>query len=421
MDKINNPVYVRRLSLLCAITYFASYLTRINFAAVTVEIIREFGWDKSGISAVTTALFITYGAGQLISGWLGDHTRPDRLMTVGLFSSASLNIILLLVMQFVPSLPLMTIVWGLNGFAQSMMWPPIVRILTSACQKKDYQNATVIVSWGSSIGTIAVFLLAWFCTEVIDWRMLFIICPASAVVAAIIWIIGSAKIREYAASPENAALIPTEQTDQTPLPAEKSEHKKMPMGLCVLLGIVLLAVIIQGALRDSIQSWLPNFLGDTFSLESGSALLTSVILPIFTTLTYPIVLAYYRRFFKSEVTCAATIFALSTVSAVLLYFISGVNPIISVLLLSLIATCMHGTNFLIIGLLPKKFERYGNVSTISGIINSAVYVGSSVSIWGIAVIAENYGWSATIITWAVLAAIGVVLCLSVKPKLKKYF
>jgi OPA family glycerol-3-phosphate transporter-like MFS transporter len=195
----------------------------------------------------------------------------------------------------------------------------------------------------------------------------------------------------------------------------------MPRQLVTVLGVILIAVIIMGALRDSITSWLPNYISETFNLSSSSSILTSVILPIFTTITYPLVLLYYRRFFVSELLCAATIYGFSALSALLLYFVSDIDPILSVLLLALIAACMHGANFLIIGLVPKKFDKFGNVSLVSGVINSFVYVGSSISIWGIALIAQRYSWQATIIVWGVLALAGAVICVTVSKKFQSFF
>jgi OPA family glycerol-3-phosphate transporter-like MFS transporter len=424
MNKLNNIKVARYLAYLCSLAYMASYLTRINFAAVTIAIIKEYGWEKTAVSAVTTALFISYGIGQVISGWLGDHTRPNRLVAFGLISSSCMNLLI----PLCSTIPQMTAVWAINGMAQAMMWPPIVRILAAGCHKKVYQNATVIVSWGSSSGTILVFLLASFTVGMFgDWRLLFRICASVAVITTLIWIAAFSRIEKYSNSPENInaglQLAESAQASSCETPGKKEEKKiqKMPGGLILVLSFILITVIVIGALRDSITSWLPNYVSETFGLSSSAALLTSVILPILTAITYPLVLVYYRRFFKSELNCAATIFGFSALSALLLYFFSHVNPFVSVILLALISACMHGANFLIIGLIPKKFDRFGNVSMISGIINSFVYVGSSISIWGIAAVVQKSGWLATIVIWGVLALSGAGICFAVSRKFQSFF
>ena len=64
------------LILFCTAVYAVSYLTRINYSAVLVEIIKSEGYSKSSASMALTALFITYGFGQVISGFLGVKLKP---------------------------------------------------------------------------------------------------------------------------------------------------------------------------------------------------------------------------------------------------------------------------------------------------------------------------------------------------------
>lgn len=64
---------VGALILLCCVVYFTSYLTRHNYAAALAEIVRSMGITKEQGSFAITGMFITYGLGQLLSGWLGDR------------------------------------------------------------------------------------------------------------------------------------------------------------------------------------------------------------------------------------------------------------------------------------------------------------------------------------------------------------
>lgn len=84
----------RRLALLCAAAYFASYLTRINFAAIIPAVVQSGAADKRLAGAVTTLGFICYGAGQPLTGWLGDRLNPRRLMLAGFLVTAAMNCLL---------------------------------------------------------------------------------------------------------------------------------------------------------------------------------------------------------------------------------------------------------------------------------------------------------------------------------------
>lgn len=450
--KITDRHISRKLALLCAVTYVASYMTRVNFAAVTVEIIRDTGWDKTSISAVTTGLFIAYGLGQFVSGWLGDRMAPNRLMTAGLLTSICMNLLI----PLCTGITQMTVIWCVNGLAQAMLWPPIVRIMAGYCTHHDYQDATVIVSWGSSVGTLLVYLISSLCIAVSGWRTVFYICAGTALVICACWVMIFPRFAAYAEKngvvnePEEIIQphlhhvglhgkkhpVSDDSSDAAQTSAGKASAcgvageadepvgntvQKMPRVLYVMLAVIMLAVIVLGALRDSITAWLPSYISETFNLGTSSAVLTGIIIPVLTTLIYPPVLAYYRRFFTNELACASTIYGVSAVAALLLYFVYDSSPIVAVLLLALICACMHGANFLMIGLIPKRFDRYGNVALISGVINCFVYTGSSLSIWGIAAVADSSGWRATIAVWGVAALAGVLFCLIIMRRWTRLF
>lgn len=401
--KINDRRTASLLAWLCALAYFGSYMTRINFAAVTVNIMNDMGWEKSAVSAVTTALFISYAIGQIISGKLCDRFDPHKITSLGLLSSVIMNFLI----PFCTTIPQMTAIWTVNGFAQAMMWPPIVKIMSTYMHTDDYQRASVIVSWGGMGGTIGVYLLSSACIAISGWRTVFYICAAVTTTILVLWAVAYPRL-----------IHQTQQVESVKLPADTpaahdTATPAMPRALWLVLIPILLISIVQGALRDSISTWLPNYIVETFDMGDSAAILSSVIIPLVNMAIYPLVLKFYRKFFTNELLCAAIIFVMSTALSVLLYFTYTSTAIVGVLLLALICATMHGINFLIIGLVPKRFSRYGNVGTISGLLNSFIYVGSSLSIWGIARVAELWGWQTTIAVWGIAAAAGIGLCLSV--------
>ena len=157
------------LALLGFLVYFASYVTRINYGAVISEIVFTEGIAKSSASLAVTASFITYGIGQLFSGYLGDKTNPKKLIFLGLLSSSLFNLLLPLCLS-----PLYTCaVWAINGFSQSLIWPPLVKILAENLTAEKYKKACVTVSAASSIGTVAVYLFSPVIIRIFSWKAVF--------------------------------------------------------------------------------------------------------------------------------------------------------------------------------------------------------------------------------------------------------
>lgn len=175
----------------CVAAYFVSYITRINYGTVLLEIVNSEGITKMAASMAVTGSFVTYGIGQLISGWLGDRIKPRYLMFIGLMVSAGMNVCVPLFSR--PAA--MLVFWCINGFAQALMWPPMVRLLSDYLDQDTYKKSCVWVGWGSSVGTIFLYLFAPVCIVWKGWRSLFFLCAGCAVLFAFAWIkaIGSAE------------------------------------------------------------------------------------------------------------------------------------------------------------------------------------------------------------------------------------
>jgi OPA family glycerol-3-phosphate transporter-like MFS transporter len=77
---------------------------------------------------------------------------------------------------------------------------------------------------------------------------------------------------------------------------------------------------------------------------------------------------------------------------------------------------MHGVNLMLVCMIPSFFQKYGNVSTVSGVLNSCTYVGSAVSTYGIALLSEAYSWKFTLFIWVLIALLGTIICFIASKK-----
>ena len=93
----------------------------------------------------------------------------------------------------------------------------------------------------------------------------------------------------------------------------------------------------------------------------------------------------------------------------------------SVVFTALLVGSMHGVNLMLIAMVPSFFKKFGNVSTVSGVINACTYVGSALSTYGIAVLSQNIGWNGTVLMWVVFALVGAGLCLGSAKNWRRKF
>lgn len=406
MTKLSNKKDINFLVILCTAVYFVSYVSRINLGTVLVEIISSGYAPKAVAALALTACSITYGAGQLVSGYLGDKFKPHNIIFIGFIITALMNICV----GTIGTGSQLVVFWAINGFAQAFMWPPLVKILSSLLTDDDYKKACVKVSWGSSCGTVAMYLLAPVIIKVWDVRLVFIISGVLAVIMGFVW---KSIYERYKPFKQSEIKVNTSSKNTT---RDVTQTARFDKASIVLLAFIMVSIMLQGSLRDGVTNWTPTYISEIFKLDSSVSILTGVILPIFSLLSFTFVSYLNRKFIKNELVCAGVTFGVGAVSAVLLLLIGGDNVAISLLLLALLVGSMHGVNLILVCMIPAHFAKFGRVSFISGLINSCTYLGAAVSTYGIALFTDSFGWNKTIVLWSIVAFAGAMICILISKK-----
>ena len=394
---------VRGLALLFMATYMVSYITRVNFGAVISEIEADTQIARTLLSMSVTGSFITYGAGQIISGICGDRISPKRLVQVGLITTTLMNLLIPLCGNAYQMLG----VWCVNGFAQAFMWPPIVRLMVAAFSEEYYKKMAVRISCASSYGTIVTYFAAPVLISVVSWRAVFVFSACCGALMTILW-------SRYCIDVKSVPRKPEERKVQT---------GKSAVGVIfspVIIG-VMLTIIMQGMLRDGVTTWMPTYITDTYHLDTTVSILSGILIPLFSILCMQMSSVLYRKKFPSPVVCSAVMFLTGLAAAVVLYFGSGNSVVLSVVCTSVLSGSMYGVSTMLTAMVPPYFKKYGNISTVSGVLNACTYVGSGVSTFLIAVVSKNMGWSLTLLMWCLIAMLGAVVCFACAIPWKKKF
>ena len=413
---------VKLLSILCPLIYFASYLTRKNYGVIMTAIIENEGMPDDVAGFIETLALISYGAGQVISGILGDKFKPQNIIVCGLSTTIACN----LMMPLCPNNYLREAVWFVNGFAQSMLWPPLVRIMAQTMDPKTYSRVCANVNVAGIGGTIFLYLsypLIWqklFGAN--GWRATFFSSALICGVILAVWVLGFRAIRgdgRVAFRKEKKA-----EAEEAADAAGSSGGKKLSLRLILGSGFVLIAlgIILQGMLRDGIPDWDPKMIAATFGITADKAILKAVILPVIGVVSLKLVGFINEKYVKDEVRAAGITFTMAWACLTVLFFFHDKNEYLTLALSAVSVGLMHAINFFLICIVPLKFEKYGVVSTMSGIINSLTYVGSAAALYGFGYVSEATGnnWRIVICVWMVIAALGVCACFAAVRPWRKF-
>lgn len=408
------------LCLLCCLVYFVSYLTRLNYAVCMVEIQTALQVDKNIAGLPVTASFLSYGVGQIICGFLGDRYEPRKMIFAGLTGAALCNLLAVLLSRMEVMVP----AWFVNGFFQSMLWPPLVRIMAESLDEDWYRKGCVWVSLSSSGATVVLYLLTPLLIQISGWKTVFYLAVVAGIMAAFVWLqyTGSMfrdgaptetdstknKAEDRATGAEGGADV-QERTLYVETRFKSTKAGALFAGVPIIA--VLMSIVLHGALKDGITTWMPVYMTEMFGMSSSRSILSTAVLPICSVFSTLLSSALLRKL-KNEVLAASLLFGIGTFAGFFMLAVYDNRPVACVVMMMLIVGCMFGVNLMLISRIPGRFAGRGNVSTVSGILNAATYAGSALSTYIFGVVAESEGWMTVVVLWAAAALGGTLLLLS---------
>lgn len=390
------------LILLCAVVYFTGYVTRLGLLTTISEVIACGMATHRVASLAETLNLIFYGGGQLLSGFLGDRIKPQKLILIGLLTTCSVNLAVGLGIAGNALL----ILWPVNGLAQAFLWPPMVAILTQKLTAEQYDRGMVRVCFGSSSGTVAMYLLCPLIIRTVGLKYVFLFAALWGFAVTFVW---WGKTRRFSVEK------PT--VKQHDSPAEKRGFSAITVAL---LAALILIIAFQGMLRDGVQTWTPSMLVDLHGIDTSSAILSSVILPVFGFLSISLASFVQRKLILNEPLATAAFFGLSAVCGGILTAFAKNSMILSVALTAVIIGCAHAENMLLTCIVPRAFAGTGRVSFLSGLLNSGTYIGSAVAVYLFGTLGEDKNWIAVVLLWTVIAVGGAPVCLAISKPWEKF-
>ncbi|MBR3086489.1 MAG: MFS transporter [Kiritimatiellae bacterium] len=384
-----------RLIALCSAIYFTSYLTRKAYEASILAICDDTGLARTAAGLAGTATVAVYGGGQFFTGWLADRVNPGKIVLAALLLTSACNAALPVAAGSVAAL---VAVNALNGFAQAMFWPPLVKIFAGNLTAERYKVAVFAVNVAANAAIVAVFALVAGCIRFAGWRLSFWTVAAVALAMAAVWRVCGSRLQPDApgcARQQSAAVH-----DARRRPAALAAAGLLP---------VALAIVCMGVMRDGIEAWAPSIVNDVFGLGASGSTLSVALLPAFAVASMSAA-RWLRTVLGDEIKVALVLFALGLACAAALLATGGGPLAAGLPLLAILSAAMHGANLMLVCELPGRFAKSGRVGTISGILNSGVYVGAALSIYGFAALRDHFaGWRPVFALWMATIAAGIVL------------
>ncbi len=404
--------------ILFSLLYCFLYCSRLNISSAT-PYLTEDGWSESTIGILTGTLFWTYGIGQLINGRISDLMGPHKFIIAAVVLSAAANF--LMVTQKVTSVVILAVIWGINGFSQSMGWTPGIAVLTRWWPGKSRGFATGFANAFSGFGQVAAscaVLAAYSWAPKLGWKAAFIIPPCFSLAVLLIYLI-CAKT-----SPSQVGL--SEYTEEDP---EKIEQEKQMQAIVKEKGVLypykyilsnkvfIIWIVIAfgtGLARYGLSTWIPLYFSQQ-GFSAVSSVASSMILPIGMGIGTLVVPWLTDRFCPTERLPAAIVSAIVGAAATILIFVLDASSLPQLILVEVLlfisGFCIYAINGIVFTYAADIGGRVFS-GTCSGVLNFSAYLGAAVQSVVYGFVLNNGGWGIVFVSIAVfnllIAVLGII-------------
>ena len=401
-----------KLFLLCWTVYFSAYIGRLNYSAAMTVMLEKAILTKSQAGFISMIYFFSYGLGQCMNGFAGDRLNPKSMIFMGLSVSAAMN----LIMTLAKSVPVMAVSWMINGYAQSMIWPPIIYIFSSMMTEMDKIKYCVDIVSTQAAGTFASYLLSSLIIRYGPWEFVFLSAGMFLLMVAAIWMVGFSAICKSANRTQSVLKKENFEIYKKEKNLQNTPFLQLFFGSGI--GFLLIPIFVHGILKDGVVSWVPTYLAETFDSGASLAILLTTIIPIINLSGAYIGRYSFKRMGYNELKASALFFLIAVAALMSIYLYGHCNMLVTALIISIITASMMAVNTLLINVYPLRFEKQGRVATVSGFLNAVAYIGTAISTYCIGILVQNRGWGITILSWLFITIIALFICIFALKHLK---
>ena len=414
-----------RIFLTVWVTYIVYYLGRVNIGIAKPFMMAEFGIDPGTFGLIGTSLFIMYAIGQFVNGQLGDKFGARRIVALGLIISSIIN----LLMGFSTGiLWVLIILWGINGYFQSMGWAPSVKTIANWYPpeqrgKKSSRLATSYLIGGALSWILATFIIT---TLGLDWRFSFWVPGIIMLFMGVHWYIRARN------APEEVGLPTIEEECEGIIEmgeCREDNHLGFKYTISTIMRnrTVLFAsfgLFCLNIVRYGITEWLPYIL--------HSEVIAGDFFPLWKTIAFPIggiFGALFCTWFsdkflgRKRIPIICAFFFLLTMSLVIYSIIPPLNWVIGAPLLILIGFFTFAPHVLLVATIPMEFGTRKAASSAAGFIDGWGYVGSAITTFFSGVLIGDTGPASAFLFWIITALAGglvLIVAWNSLPEKKEY-
>lgn len=396
-DGEKTPKNVVFLIVLCWLVYACSYIGKLGYSANITQIEMLYGVTHAEAGMVSTFFFFAYGIGQIVNGILCKKYNVRYVVFGGLLLSGIMNISV----GFVDSFALVKYLWLVNGAALSVLWTSLIRLLSETLDKKYMGRAVVAMGTTVATGTFLVYGMSSLFVAFGAFKTIFYVAGILLPSIAVVWIaVYPHLVKETENGNETPSLSETESAGKT------SGGMK---GLWLPIGILAFYAVVDNLVKDGLTTWVPTILKDMYHLPDYVSILLTLLLPVLAVFGTSVAVTVHKKIKNFVTLCAVLFFSAAVLMGIVIGFLSTELFVVTLGSFALVSCLMSGVNNVVTSMMPLYWKDRVNSGMMAGILNGFCYLGSTISSYGLGLVADAWNWSAVIWLLFALSIIAAVL------------
>lgn len=398
--------------------YAGYYVCRSNFSVVAKPLQAEFGLDKEQLGAIASWGVLFYAIGKFLGGAVCDFIGGRTMFLFGMFGSIVCTVLFATSPELFGASHLATAFlasWCLNRLVQSSGWGALVKVAARWFPVARHGRVMAILCLSYLFGdAVAKLFLGELLRQDFGWRQLYFAA------AGVLAVIAAATYVLLRPSPRSLGL-PEPEVNPENVFGDRGEESR-PESFAELMAPLLasptfwmVCVVSLGLtfIREAFNFWLPTYLAEATGQSVASAASYSAIFPFVggvSALAAGRLTDYWIASSRGKVifpALALLVVALWTLGSVP----ENAGVTIPLVCVSAVAFLLIGPYTFLTGVMALDFGGKRGSSTAAGLIDSAGYLGSMVSLWLTGRISDRFGWQSVFLLLAAVATLSAVAAL----------
>ena len=361
------------------VAYSLYYVCRMSLSVVKQPLIDEGVLTAGQLGVIGSALLFVYAVGKFLNGFIADYCNIRRFMFTGLAVSAGINLLMgiLGIVNGYSAIPLSVIfilfavLWGLNGWMQSMGSPPGVISLSRWFPQSRRGTFYSIFSASPYLGEFISFILTGLIVGAFGWQWGFVVAAAAGGAGALLILL------TVSDTPESQGLPSIQQlSGEDVKPVDKMPTRELQKMIFRHPGIWVIALssAFIYITKYAIAGWGVLFLQKerAFSLEQATQIIAfSAVFGVVGT-----VLAGWLsdRVFRSDRIRPAILSGAVSFAALALFLFAGGGYVANILYVSVFSLSIGVLYCIVAGLMAVDIVPRKATGAALGIVGISSYV-----------------------------------------------